>query len=573
MPQGAARDASIRHQVAVLRRRWWVVALLAVLAGGTAGWLTKRQPPIYQATASVLLAPKASELLLAGPNAGFTRNDNEVATEIEVMRSQNVRDSVREKLGHNPKVTIEARGSTSVLDIRARSKVPAAAAAEASTFADVYVQLRQTQRVADLLKTGELIRAQIIDLDKKIDDLEKPLRDLEARLFSTTNVQAHAQLQQQRDSTADSISAERRTLESRRSSFDDQLNRLQLPLGLGANGPVQLVSKAETPTSPISASPARNGALGLVGGLVVGLSLAFVLDQFDDRLRRKEELEAASGVPVLGLLPRVAGRRARQGVVTLASPSSPTAEAFRTLRTSLQFMAIDRPIRCLQVTSPTSAEGKTTVVTNLAASFAQAGQRVILLDCDLRRSRVHEQLGVSNERGFTSVLLDECSLADAVTTIEDEPFLAVVPAGPVPPNPSELLSSPRAVAILATLRENCDILLVDSPPVLPVTDALVISRHVDATLLVARPKRSTKRQVARAHELLDQVGAPLVGTVLNGVVHDTGDGYGYGYTTYARTPRSAPGRRNGASTAAGNGASPKSITPEDSAAEPVEGAS
>jgi receptor protein-tyrosine kinase len=311
----------------------------------------------------------------------------------------------------------------------------------------------------------------------------------------------------------------------------------------------------EVPTAPISASPRRNASLGLVGGLVVGLALAFLLDQLDDRLRRKEELEAVTpGVPVLGLLPRAAQRRAKQGVITLQSPSSPTAEAYRTLRTSLQFMAIDRPIRILQVTSPTTAEGKTTVITNLAASFAQAGERVILLDCDLRRPTVHDRLGVSNEQGFTSVLLDECSLADVITTVEDEPFLAIVPSGPVPPNPSELLTSPRALSILRTLQDNCDILLLDSPPVLPVTDALVVSRHVDATLLVARPKRSTKRQVARAQELLDQVGAPLVGTVLNGVVHDTGERYGYGYVSYgspgdrrARSPRNrrlalAPGR-------------------------------
>jgi len=331
-------------------------------------------------------------------------------------------------------------------------------------------------------------------------------------------------------------------LEARRSSFDDQLNRLQLLKGLGVSGGVQVVSRADRPTKPISASPLRNGALGLGGGLVLGLALAFALDQADDRLRRKEELEAVTGVPVLGLLPRVARRQLHNDVVTLRSPGSATAEAYRTLRTSLQFMGVDRPITCIQVTSPTSAEGKTTVVTNLAASFAQAGQRVIILDCDLRRSRVHEAFGLGNDAGFTSVLLDQVRLADAITTIADEPFLAVVAAGPVPPNPSELLTSKRAQAVVATLRENCDILLIDTPPVLPVTDALVVSRYVDATLVVARSKRSTKRQVARARELLDQVGAPVVGTVLNGVTHDGGEGYGYGYAAYA--PAADRARRN-----------------------------
>ena len=545
MPQGASRDASIRHQLAVLGRRWPLVALLAVVACGAAAGLTKRLPPVYSATASVLLQPGTSEQLLAGATgSGLSATGNEAATEIEVMRSQLVRDAVRAKLGRAPDVDIEARGATNVLDIRATSTKPATAASEATTFAEVYVELRRNQRVSDLLTTAELIRAEVTELDKRIDELEKPLRDLDARLAATGDLQQRVQLQQQREATSDAIGAERRTLEGRRDSFDDQLNRLQLLSGLGTSGGVQLVSRAEVPTAPITASPARNGALGLVGGLVVGLSLAFLLDQLDDRLRRKEELEWAAGVPVLGLLPQVPRRRARMGgVIALQDPSSSTAEACRTLRTSLQFIAIDRPIRCLQVTSPASSEGKTTLVTNLAVSFAQGGQRVIILDCDLRRSQVHERLGVPNEQGFTSVLLDQCSLIDVITKVEGEPFLAVVPAGPPPPNPSELLASRAALAIFASLREHCDILLIDSPPVLPVTDALVVARHVDATLLVARSKRSTRRQVARAHELLVQVGAPLIGTVLNGVKHGTGYGYGYGYG-YPTTP-TRRGQREG----------------------------
>ena len=538
MPQGVGHDASFRHQLAVLRRRWPLVVLVAVVAGGTAAGLTVRRAPVYEAKAAILLQPKTDEQLLANTGGGraFTEKGNEAETEIEVMQSETVHSVVRSKLGRDPKVEIEIRGATDVLDIRARSTDPVAAAAEATTFAEVYVELRRTQRVEDVLKTGELIRAQLLELDKKLDELERPLRELDARLGATTNTLQRPQLEQQRRAFADDIAAERRALESRRSSLDEQLNRLQLLSGLGTSGGVQLVSKAEVPTQPVSASPLRNAGLGLLGGLVMGLGVAFLLDQFDDRLRHKEELEAGSGVPVLGFLPMVTQRRAWERVVAFTSPSSPTAEAYRTLRTSLQFMGIDRPIGCLQVTSPTSAEGKTTVVTNLAASFAQAGQRVIVLDCDLRRSQVHERFGVSNKRGFTSVLLAECVLADVVITLEDEPFLAVVPAGPAPPNPSELLTSPAALAILNALRKNCDILIVDSPPVLPVTDALVIAGHVDATLLVARAKRTTRRQVARARELLDQVGAPLVGTVLNGVADDAG-GYGYSYVYATDTPK------------------------------------
>ncbi len=547
MSQGGGRDgSSIRHQLAVLRRRWPVVALLSFVACVNAAWLTSIRPEVYQAKATVLLQPETSEELLAAATGGaFSPRPsappgNALATEIEVMRSEVVRNAVRAKLGRDPAVDIKARGLTDVLDIRASSTVPATAATGANTFAEVYVELRRSQRVEGFVKTADLIRPQIADLDRRIAALEEPLRSFDERL-ANSNRQTLPQLTQQRQTIVDLITAERKALESRRDGFDDQLNRLQLLVGLGTSG-VQLVSKAEVPTEPSSASPLRNGALGLVGGLALGLALAFLLEQVDDRLRRKEDLEAATGLPVLGLLPLAPHKRSREGVITLVDPTSPTAEAYRTLRTSLQFMGIDQPIRCLQITSATSAEGKTTVVTNLAAAFAQAGLRVIVVDCDFRRSQVHVRVGVDNARGFTSALLGECTLADVISTIDDEPFIAIVPAGPLPPNPSELLGSKRVSTILETLRDHCDILLLDSAPVLPVTDALVVSRHVDATLLVARSKRSTGRQVARACELLRQVEAPLIGTVLNGVVHHIGYGYGYGYIAKSYTP--PPGRRS-----------------------------
>ncbi len=547
MNPGGSKDASLRHQMAVLRRRWPVVVLLAVITGLTAAVVTSRREPVYGATASILLQPVRSGAV--GGATPTVANPNETATEIEVMLSQGVRDAVRGKVGHDPRVKIEARGVTSVIDIRARSTDPNVAADDATEYGEVYIDQRRAQRLTELQKAGELVQDQLTELDKQLGDLQKPLREADARLNATADQKARAQLQSARDAVADAISGQRRNLERRRAELDDQLNQIEVARRLDPAGGVKLVSSAKVPTSPVSASPLRNGALGLAGGLVLGIALAFLLDQLDDRLRRKDELEAAVGRPVLGLLPRVARRGHGDGILALDSPSSAAAESYRTLRTSLQFMAIGQPIHSVQVTSPTSAEGKTTVVTNLAASFAQAGQRVIILDCDLRRPKVHEAFGLPNERGFTSVLLDKQSLAEAITTVDREPYLAVLTSGPIPPNPSEVLNSDRAHAILATLRDNCDILLIDTPPVLPVTDALVVSRHVDATLLVARSKRSTKRQIARANELLKQVNAPLVGTVLNGVVHESGDRYGYGYTGYgtqAPPPRPRREKRNGA---------------------------
>jgi len=245
------------------------------------------------------------------------------------------------------------------------------------------------------------------------------------------------------------------------------------------------------------------------------------------KLRHQADLEVLVPKPVFGILPRFDRRQHLDGVLTLLSPTSATSEAYRTLRNCLMFIGIDRPINCVQVTSAISSEGKTTVATNLAASFALAGKRVIILDCDLRRPKVHEAFGLSNEQGFTSVLLDKCALHEAITTLDEKPNLAVLPAGPIPQNPTELLASDPAKALITTLREHCDILLIDTPPIIPVADGLFVSGYVDATLLVARHKLSTKSQIARAAELLGQVKAPLVATVLNGAKDKTHGGFGY----------------------------------------------
>jgi len=439
MSQGGPNHAAPRRQLAVLRRRWFLIVLLAALGGGAGVVLTSRQPPVYEATASILLRPLSpDEQAEAGGAAAVTPN---VLTEIEVMRSPAVGDEVAVVLGRTPEVAVEARPRTEFIDIRARSTRAADAAVEANTFVEVY--------------------------------LAKP--------------------------------------------------RV-------SPGAVEPVTTAAEPTDPVSPGPGRNGALGLGGGLALGLALANLLDRTDDRLRRKEDLEAAVDLPVLGLLPRVSRRHLEAGAVGVVAAGSPSAEAYRTLRTNLQLLAIGRQIRCLQVTSPTSNEGKSTVATNLAASFAQAGQRVIIVDGDLRRPRVHEAFGLLNEVGLSSVLSGQRSLAESIGTLDGQPCLVALTAGHVPPNPDELLGSDRARAVLATLRENCDILLIDAPAVLPVLDALVLSRHVDAILLVARPGRSTRGQVVAALQRLGQVGAPVVGTVLNGVVRKSGD------EGYARPP-------------------------------------
>jgi non-specific protein-tyrosine kinase len=215
-------------------------------------------------------------------------------------------------------------------------------------------------------------------------------------------------------------------------------------------------------------------------------------------------------------------------IVSIEKPESGSAEAYRTLRTSIQFLSLDRSVHTLQVTSPMTSEGKTTTIVNLGIALARAGQRVIIVDCDLRRPRVHEFLGLKPGLGFTSVLLGEIPLSLAIHTVPEVEGLRVLTAGPVPPNPSELLSGRRAIEVFEALKADSDFVLIDSPPVLPVSDSRVIATQVDATLLVVRDKTTQRKHLTRSIELLHQIDANVIGTVLNGVAK-TEAGYGYGY--------------------------------------------
>lgn len=203
-----------------------------------------------------------------------------------------------------------------------------------------------------------------------------------------------------------------------------------------------------------------------------------------------------------------------EGLVTVADPRSPVAEAYRTLRTNIQFSSLDRKVRTLLVTSTGAAEGKSTTIANLGVTFALTGNRVVLVDSDLRRPSLDKIFGLANQHGLTSLMLDE---SDPVAALQTTPVerLRVLTSGPLPPNPSELLASQRLDRIVSALSDAADIVLFDSPPIIAVTDAAVLARKVDAVLLVVSAGKTRREHAARARQLLEKVGANVLGVVLN----------------------------------------------------------
>ena len=207
-------------------------------------------------------------------------------------------------------------------------------------------------------------------------------------------------------------------------------------------------------------------------------------------------------------------------LVTLSNPRSPVSEAYRTLRTNLEFFSLDEPVRTLVVTSPGAKDGKSTVLANLAVALAQGGKRVILVDCDLRRPTQHTLFGLDNATGLTTMMLDEA--AQSKPPLRETPVdgLRVLTAGPLPPNPAELLGSRRMKETLAALLKKADVLLFDAPPVLAVTDALVLAVQTDGVLLVVKAGGTTREHVQQAKDRLERVNARIVGAVLNNAPTD-----------------------------------------------------
>jgi capsular exopolysaccharide synthesis family protein len=209
-----------------------------------------------------------------------------------------------------------------------------------------------------------------------------------------------------------------------------------------------------------------------------------------------------------------------ESLVTIADPRSPVSEAYRTLRTNIQFSSLDRPVRTLLVTSTSAAEGKSTTIANLAVTFASAGNQVVLVDSDLRRPSLDGLFGLNNAKGLTSIMLDDSDPTLVLQTTRVD-RLRVLTSGPLPPNPSELLGSQRLDRILKTLSESADLVLLDCPPIIAVTDAAVLARKVDAVLLVVNAGKTRREHAARARQLLDKVNANVLGVVLNNAQTDT----------------------------------------------------
>ena len=312
----------------------------------------------------------------------------------------------------------------------------------------------------------------------------------------------------------------------------------ELETPVGSSDPLisaSIVDNAEVSNTAISPRPLRNLALGIVLGLLAGVGLAVLREMLDTSITSTEDVAQVTTSPILGHVNIDSAAVAKQPDLALAE-STPWAEAFRVLRTNMQFVEVDHGHRVFVISSSLPGEGKSTTVSSLAITLAMAGQRVALVDCDLRRPRIADLLGLDSSVGTTSVLIGQVPYEDAMQSY-GETGLDVLTCGPRPPNPSELLQSQSMEKLIVNLRETYDIVLLDAPPLLPVTDGALLAAQSDGMLAVVRHGKTSRDQLAHAIERIEQVDSKCVGVVINmAPTKKGGRAYGYGYGYQIRVP-------------------------------------
>jgi len=337
--------------------------------------------------------------------------------------------------------------------------------------------------------------------------------------------------------------------------FTTVIAQLEAPEG-GGTTPVKIsvVQPADLPTAPVSPKLTLNLPLGLLVGLALGIGAAVLREMLDTSVKGENDVKAVTGLPVLGGI-SYDPDAAKRPLIVQSDPHSPRAEAFRQLRTNLQFVDFEHHPRSITVTSSVPGEGKSTTTANLAITLAAAGSSVVLIEGDLRRPKVADYLGMEGSVGLTSVLIGQAELDDVL-----QPWgngrLHVLACGPIPPNPSELLGSQAMDRVLRELETRFDYVIVDCPPLLPVTDAAVVSRLTGGALVVVGSGKINREQLSRAVETLQAVDARVLGTLLNLVPTSGPDAYSYyayGYSSQSPTatseaaaprPRSSARRRS-----------------------------
>jgi len=508
--------AELFGEYANLLWRWsWLLLSWTIIAAGSAYYFSYRQVPVYESSTLVMINAAPST---ASANYGSVVTSQQlVETYAQIMTTQPVLDEVIQQLGLAEllleSIQVEPSQNTQLLTVIVQDTDPLRAAAIANTLVAVFiaqVQQDQTARYADSKLNLE-------------DQMAAVQQQIQATTASLTALADTPENQVRRSNLQISLTQYQNSYSYLLQSY----SQLRLAEAQSTSTVIQKDPAVSNPI-PVKPLPLRNALLAAMVGLMLAGGLILLIEYLDDTIRDPQEITRKWGVPILGMITRY--RSNGSPLITLKQPRSPVSEAFRSLRTNLEYAAVDSPLKTILVTSPSPQDGKTTIVSNLACVIAQGDRRVVVVDADLRRPQVHRFFQLFNRLGLSNQLIRPQDRSDFSLQDTELPGLKVVTSGRLPPDPSELLGSNKMQEMLASLTAQFDCVIIDSPPALMVTDAVVLSTRVSGVILVVKPSVTKRAELQHVIEQMKNVNARILGVVVNDV--DVGRSRYYYYRRY-----------------------------------------
>lgn len=493
------------RRYALLFWQWaWLLVLSTLVFGVAAFFLSKNITPVYQAATSVLIneapANKTTDY------TSIVTSERLAQTYAQLMLKTPVLKAVIDQLGiqREPddlerEIQVQTTNDTQLIEIKVEDTNPMIAAAIANTLVEVFIENNQALQASRYATTKTSLETQLARLDEQIKQTSDNVSNLDPAAEST-----------ERDRLETTLAQYQQTYASLLQSYE----QVRVAEAQSTSNVVQ-VEPAVAPVFPIRPRVLLNTVLAAFIGFALSLGGILLIDIFDDSLRNPEDITRQLGLPILGLIIR--HETNDHMPISLLEPRSPVVEAFRSLRTSLQFASVDSPLRTLLITSPSPGEGKSTISTNLAIVLAQSGRSVTLFDADLRRPRIHKVFGLTNRTGLTNLFMDDEIDVSKVMQAGGVEHFNVVTTGVLPPNPAELMGSEKMASIIRSAKAIADVVVIDSPPVLAVTDSVSLAPKVDGVLLIIKPGVTNMAAARQSVEQLRRVGAKILGVVLNEV--------------------------------------------------------
>lgn len=520
----------LRHYAAIVLKRWWILAITVFFGAAVGYGYIQSQPRFYKATTSVLVGQSIRSVNLS--TSDFKTSEELAQTYAVLARRELVLEGTVEALGLDMKwqalrgrVSASPVGGTQLLEISVEARTPAEAVHIANGIANQLILLSPTAlQNQDIDETVEFVDRRLDNLQTRIESGQERLKELEATDVSEMSTEEATELQREINSLEELIASW-------------ELNYAQL-LNFTDNrrssNYLAIVESAQARSRPVSPNTQLIMGVAVVLGLAAGLGLIFLLEHLDDTVRSTDDLGQFAGLSPLGVIREMKTKGYQDVLVTAEAQFTPDSEAYRMIRSNIQFATADGTSKSILVTSAARGEGKSTAVSNLGVVMAQAGLKTIVVDADLRQPVLQEIFDLPNQNGLTELLQDTGLEAEELLQSTHISGLQVLSSGKLPPNPSELLGSRRMKEIIIELAAVADVVIYDSPPAVLVPDAAILSKRVDGVVLIIEAGKTRRNIVQQGIFNLQQARANLYGAVLNRISSKRQRYHGYNYGQYVK---------------------------------------